>query len=92
MEEVVFRGIMMDAFEVEIGRSAACIAQATAFGAIHNHGVPAGTSGMLAAGVFGLLMGIIRYRTGGFISVCFCHFIVDLVIATWAVKSLVLIP
>lgn len=84
LEEAVFRGIMLHAVEVDIGRAAAVLGQAVAFGAMHGNGIPGGWSGMVAAGMFGIAMGWLRCRSGGLFAPVLAHVVVDLAIVAWA--------
>ncbi len=65
VEEVLFRGVLQDLLHDVSDRPAIAVAgQAVAFGAIHLDGVPGGPLGMLMAGGWGAVLGIVRFRSG----------------------------
>jgi membrane protease YdiL (CAAX protease family) len=81
VEEFIFRGILWDA----LGRF--CIpvwliltVQAVIFGAMHHHGFPSGISGMALAGIYGALLGVVRWQSRGLEAPVVTHFFADLTI------------
>ncbi len=81
VEEIVYRGIVMDALEGTIGAGiASLVAQATAFGILHLHGFPRGVTGVGLAVIFGILMGVIRRKSGGLLVPWGAHVCADIVI------------
>jgi hypothetical protein len=66
LEELIWRGILMDALR-GAGLSAlpVLLIQAASFGVAHIHGFPRGALGVAMAGVYGLVLGILRQRSGG---------------------------
>lgn len=63
VEEIVFRGVLLSALTDVLGVRVAVVLQAVAFGVLHLHGVPSGPVGMVMAGAWGLLLGVIDART-----------------------------
>ena len=89
LEEGAYRGVIMHALERAIGFGySSLFIQAAAFGLLHIHGFPRGWIGVGLAFVFGLLMGIIRRRSGGMLGPWIAHTGVDLVIVCMVVFSM----
>ncbi len=66
VEEALYRGALYHALEAETGSDAqAVIGQGIAFGALHVAGFPGGAGGVLLAGAWGIVLGVLRARTGG---------------------------
>jgi membrane protease YdiL (CAAX protease family) len=64
VEEVLFRGALQTMITDGTGSPAVGIGiQGVAFGSIHLNGVPGGWLGMLMAGGWGVMLGIVRHRT-----------------------------
>ncbi len=82
VEEAAYRGVFLHALDRSLGPGfAALLMQAVAFGAIHIKGFPRGWLGVGLAGIFGLLMGVIRRRAGGMFAPWIAHVFTDVVIA-----------
>ena len=64
-EEALFRGVILQELVATWGVPAAVVTQAALFGAAHWAGFPSGWVGMLMAAAWGLVLGIIRVRSGG---------------------------
>jgi membrane protease YdiL (CAAX protease family) len=80
-EEAVYRGVIQYALEGSIGLGvAALLLQALAFGLAHIHGFPSGGAGVTLAGMYGLMLGIVRRRAGGMLAPWAAHVCADLVI------------
>lgn len=78
LEEMVWRGILMEAFlGTGLGTVAAIFLQAVAFGIAHIHGFPRGALGVAMAGVYGLVLGVIRHRTGALAAPVLTHIAAD---------------
>jgi membrane protease YdiL (CAAX protease family) len=78
LEEVVFRGVVYDAFESVLGRGRApLVAQAVAFGLAHWHGFPRGVVGVGMAFVYGLMLGELRRRARGLLAPVVAHVFAD---------------
>ncbi len=80
MEEVVFRGVLLDALTSQIGTAGALLAQAAGFGLGHAKGYPPGAIGAVMAGVFGLMVGLIRVRSAGLLGPWIAHVVGDVTI------------
>lgn len=81
VEEVAYRGIVLGALiGSRVSRWLALLLQAFAFGMIHINGFPRGWMGVGLAIVFGLVMGVIRLRSGGLFAPWAGHALADLVI------------
>jgi uncharacterized protein len=76
-EELVFRGILFDAVESEWGRRFAVGATAILFGLGHLDGYPPGWIGAGLAGIFGVMLGVLRVQTGGLSLPIVAHIAVD---------------
>jgi uncharacterized protein len=81
-EEVIFRGILFDAFESQWGVRGAVAATAFLFGYGHLHGYPPGLTGAVLAGVYGLALGWLRVFTGGLGLPVIAHIAADATIFT----------
>ena len=88
VEEVVFRGVLMSALLQLLGPLAAVVLQALAFGVLHLHGIPGGPVGMVMAGVWGLLLGVLRLRSQGLLAPYITHIAADTTIAVLMLPSL----
>jgi membrane protease YdiL (CAAX protease family) len=77
MEEVLFRGIVMDALESQLRPTTALLAQALAFGAAHYHGFPPGGVGVVLASIYGLMLGMLRTWAGGLAAPIIAHIFAD---------------
>lgn len=82
MEEFVFRGVIMQAAEGAWGTGALpVVIQAWLFGALHYlRGFPNGGWGIAMTFVYGVLLGVIRYRSRGMLAPWIAHVCADLVI------------
>ncbi len=64
VEEVLFRGALQTMVTQRTGSAVAgIVVQGVAFGAIHLNGVPGGPLGMVMAGGWGIILGIVTHRT-----------------------------
>jgi len=77
MEEMLFRGMIYDALESQWGWATACVASAAFFGVLHVAGYPPGALGAALAGIYGLLLGWLRHRTGGLLLPTAAHVFAD---------------
>ena len=68
VEEAVFRGALQTALQQVAGPVVAVVVQAVAFGTRHVLGVPVGIVGAVMAGSWGLLLGLLRWRTRGLLA------------------------
>ena len=77
LEEMVFRGVLFDAVESEWGWRAAVGGTALLFGLGHMHGYPPGWTGACLAGVYGIMLGLLRAQTGGLLLPIIVHIAAD---------------
>jgi len=83
MEEAVWRWILWDLLTYAIGRAwIVVLLQAASFGLFHIHGFPRGWIGVGMAAVYGVVLGVIRYRSGGLGPPIVVHVFADLTIIT----------
>jgi uncharacterized protein len=80
LEEMIFRGVLLDALTSQIGAVWAVVVQAVAFGIGHGQGYPPGSLGMALAAVYGLMLGMLRQRSGGLLAPWIAHVFADAVI------------
>jgi membrane protease YdiL (CAAX protease family) len=86
VEELAYRGVLMDALEKTIGAGTlSLVGQAAAFGILHINGFPRGWPGVALAFIFGVLMGVVRRRSGGLAAPWAAHVGTDIVIVTLVV-------
>ena len=81
IEELAFRGVLLEGLRSAVGDPAAVALQAVVFGVVHYAaGVPFGVSGAVLAAGLGLALGVLRLRAGGLLVVWLTHAAIDLVI------------
>jgi len=76
-EEVVFRGVLYDALKAEWGTVVAVLVTAGAFGLGHLQGYPPGLLGAVLAGIYGAMLGLLRWWTGGLLLPIASHVCAD---------------
>jgi membrane protease YdiL (CAAX protease family) len=81
-EEVAWRGVIQDALEARLGTFVAIVGQGIAFGAGHYAGIPGGIVGVVLAGLFGILLGILRQAENGLLLCILTHICADATIYT----------
>jgi membrane protease YdiL (CAAX protease family) len=77
LEELIFRGVLWEAVAQEWNSSVALGVTAVLFGAGHLDGYPPGPTGAILAGIYGLLLGGLRWWTGGLGLAAACHVFAD---------------
>lgn len=83
IEETIYRGIIMGSLDSVYGPGAVSVfIQAIPFAALHIRGIPNGWTGVLMAGIFGLMLGLIRRRSQGLAAPVVAHVGADLIIFT----------
>ena len=82
MEEAVFRGVLLDALESQLGPGWAVLVQGVVFGVVHQNGYPPGPVGVFLAAVYGVLLGWLRLRSGGMAAPVAAHVCADATIFT----------
>jgi membrane protease YdiL (CAAX protease family) len=81
VEELAFRGVLLDGLRSALGDVGAVLTQAAVFGLLHYaYGVPFGASGALLAGCYGLALGVLRLRAGGLLVAWAVHASTDLLV------------
>ena len=81
LEEWVWRGVFQDRLSLLFPGAVAIGLQAASFGLAHAHGFPRGALGVIGAGVWAVLLGMLRARSRGLLSPFAAHFVADLTIA-----------
>lgn len=77
VEEIIFRGVLLSSLTQVLRPALAVVLQAVAFGVLHLQGVPSGAVGLVMAGTWGLLLGIMRIRSGGLVAPYLTHIAAD---------------
>lgn len=78
MEEVIWRGVMMEGLDAAIGPgSATILVQAVSFGIAHTAGFPRGIVGVFMAGIYGAMLGIVRRQSLGMKAPIIAHVFAD---------------
>jgi membrane protease YdiL (CAAX protease family) len=77
MEEIIFRGILQDALASQVGVTVAVLVQAVVFGFGHMRGYPPGEVGIVLAGIYGLVLGMLREWTQGLGAAIIAHVCAD---------------
>ncbi len=74
-EEIIFRGMLLSIFSIQLGLAAAIVLQACWFGCLHfRSGFPSGYLGMGLTFIFGSMMGYLTFRTRGIVIPVITHF------------------
>jgi membrane protease YdiL (CAAX protease family) len=81
LEEVIWRGVMQDRLEPVFGSGTAIALQAASFGLQHMHGVPRGPVGVVLAGSWAVMLGMLRRHTRGLLAPIIAHAVADASIA-----------
>jgi uncharacterized protein len=77
LEEILFRGVLYDGLDSQWGWRAAIIISGVFFGVLHIAGYPPGPLGAVMAGIYGILLGWLRRRTGGLLWPIVAHIVAD---------------
>ncbi len=88
-EELIWRGALWESCNASFGRAATLALTSTSFGLAHFHGFPSGVFGIGLATIYGLMMGIIRWRSGGIFWPWVAHVFADIVIFTLVAAMIV---
>lgn len=81
LEELLWRGILQDRLEPLFGVGGAIVLQAASFGLQHAWGFPRGLVGVVLAGGWALMLGLLRRHAGGLLSPILAHVVADATIA-----------
>lgn len=88
-EELLMKWVAWDGLERLFGAGwGVIVLQAFFFGLLHYHGFPRGVMGVLLAGGYGLLLGIVRAQAGGLLALIVTHFFADIVICLLVASTL----
>lgn len=77
IEDSIWAGVLLSAAERVLPAWLAVGAVALSFGLAHLHGVPGGLVGVLMAGAWGLVLALLRIRTGGMGATYLAHIAAD---------------
>lgn len=77
LEEIFFRGVLFDALDSQLGLVWALLVQAVAFGLGHAKGYPPGPLGAVLAGIYGLMLGVLRWQARGLGLAVIAHIAAD---------------
>ncbi len=81
VEEFIFRGVFWDGLKIVIPKiNHVIIVQALLFGLLHINGIPSGILGVSLVFIWGIFLGIIRYRSQGLFGCVLTHLFADLTI------------
>jgi len=81
MEESMYRGVLMQALDTALGPGiSSIIYQAAAFGLLHIKGIPGDWIGVGMTCIYGLMLGVIRRRSGGILAPFATHVFADVTI------------
>lgn len=81
LEELIWRGALQDRLAPVFGARGAVALQALSFGVQHLWGVPRGIVGVLLAGVWAVMLGLLRRKAGGLLAPFLAHVVADATIA-----------
>jgi membrane protease YdiL (CAAX protease family) len=81
LEELIWRGVLQDRLEPLFGAAGAIVVSSISFGVQHARGVPRGAIGVLLAGSWAVMLGMLRKHTRGMLAPFLSHVIADATIA-----------
>lgn len=81
LEEMIWRGVLQDRLEAAFGVAGAILLQGASFGLQHAWGFPRGWIGVLLAGMWALMLGVLRARSRGLLAPVLAHVVADATIA-----------
>jgi uncharacterized protein len=81
LEELIWRGVLQDRLTVLFGAPLAIVLQAISFGLQHAHGFPRGVIGVVLAGSWALMLGVLWHRSRGLLAPTLAHVAADGTIA-----------
>jgi uncharacterized protein len=77
LEEIAFRGVLYNSLESAWGWAVAIVGTGVIFGAFHGAGYPPGVLGGVLAGIYGIMLGWLRWRSGGLAAPVVAHVFAD---------------
>jgi uncharacterized protein len=81
LEELIWRGVLQDRLDPLFGAAGAIAISSISFGVQHAHGVPRGPIGVLLAGSWAVMLGMLRKHARGLLAPFISHVIADATIA-----------
>jgi len=87
LEEIIFRGILLDALRAEVGLPVALLVQSVGFGVGHAHGYPPGAIGIILASIYGMVLGLLRLYARGMVAPIVAHIAADATIFAIVMKQ-----
>lgn len=87
VEEVFFRAVILGHLRAAIGTRPALLVQAVGFGLLNLHGYPYGLVGVALTSVYGLMLGVLRLRSGGLLAGWIAHVAADSVIFLFILQA-----
>lgn len=89
VEEWIFRGILFKELSSErVSTEWIILLQAISFGCLHWQGIPGGKAGVILSGLYGVIQGWIRWKSGGLLAPWISHLVADLVIFSLVLHSI----
>jgi membrane protease YdiL (CAAX protease family) len=82
LEELIWRGVIQDRLDPLFGPAMAIALQALSFGLQHAHGIPRGVVGVVLAGSWAVMLGMLRRHTRGLLAPFLAHVVADTVVAS----------
>lgn len=83
LEELIYRGVLLGALDASLGAGVSpVVIQALLFGVLHVNGFPRGPVGIGLATIYGLMMGVVRRRSGGLLAPWIAHVGADVAIGS----------
>jgi membrane protease YdiL (CAAX protease family) len=81
LEELIWRGVLQDRLGPLFGARGAIALQALSFGVQHFGGVPRGIVGVILAGLWGVMLGMLRRHARGLLAPFLAHVVADATLA-----------
>jgi membrane protease YdiL (CAAX protease family) len=83
LEETIYRGVVMGALDASLGAGMVpVLLQAVLFGILHINGFPRGPVGIGLATIYGMMMGLVRRKSGGMLAPWIAHVGTDVTIGS----------
>ncbi len=81
-EEMVYNGVAQRSMNLHLRPALAVVLTASVFGASHWFGFPSGWSGVVLAGIYGLMLSVLRHVSRGLLLPWVAHVLADVTIIT----------
>jgi membrane protease YdiL (CAAX protease family) len=82
LEELIWRGVIQDGLNPLFGSAVSIALQGLSFGLQHAHGIPRGVVGVVLAGSWAVMLGMLRRHTRGLLAPFIAHVVADSVVAS----------